>query len=131
MQCSIKSGGLQVKPKSAAPGENPLVCFVPIMYKWRHMARQKPPARRPKKGSDRYTRYVVAGIVLSLAVIALVLWGPLEKLRTLGGRDQAPRAKKEGPAIGKPAEQARKEGRGTGEKTVFVALVIDDLGPDP
>jgi polysaccharide deacetylase 2 family uncharacterized protein YibQ len=94
------------------------------------MARQKPPARRPKKGSDRYTRYVVAGIVLSLAVIALVLWGPLEKLRTLGGRDQAPRAKKEGPAIGKPAEQARKEGRGTGEKTVFVAIVIDDLGQD-
>lgn len=96
------------------------------------MARQKPPARRPKKGGDRYTRYVIAGILISLAVIALVLWGPLEKLRKPAGRDQAPRAKREEPAIGKPAEQARKErrGPGTGEKTVFVAIVIDDLGQD-
>jgi polysaccharide deacetylase 2 family uncharacterized protein YibQ len=97
------------------------------------MAKQSPPARRSKKGGDRYTRTVIAGIIVSLVVIGLVLWGPLERFRKSIGKP-IPGTKKEESAIKKPDERARKEAReretGVKGKTVLVAIVIDDLGQD-
>lgn len=75
------------------------------------MARQTQPARGPRRGRDRYTRFVIGGIVLSLAVIALVLWNPFERSREA--------------VKPPPAKKAEKR-----EKAGMVAIVIDDLGQD-
>ncbi len=87
------------------------------------MAKQNPPTRKARKGGDRYTRLVVAGIVVSLVVLGLLLWGPWDTVRKLTGRGPRPQAKKEVPEITKPAEETK-------EKAALVAVVIDDLGQD-
>jgi uncharacterized protein len=70
-----------------------------------------------KKGS-RYDRIVFWGIIVSVAAIALLLWGPFQKMR------KAPDRKP--PAAGKKLDR---EGR---ERviTAVIAVVIDDLGQD-
>lgn len=87
------------------------------------MARQSPPARRSKKSRDRYTRTVITGIIISLVVIGLVLWGPWDRVRKWAGKEPGPQTKKEERAIRKPPGRMK-------EKTVLVAIVIDDLGQD-
>ncbi len=109
---------------------------------------KKLPAQRKGKGG-RFDRWIVAGIVISLVVIALTLWGPLRKFRHTGekksvaqqARQQEPAAAAK-PAAKKPAGRtATKEpakhktgpallGGAAPEKTIRVAVVIDDLGMD-
>jgi len=96
------------------------------------------------KGS-RFDRWMYAGIVIALVLIALTLWGPLRKFRSIGEKKAVPQAKQQGPApVVKPSAKkpAMKKGPskqgarpallgGAGpEKTVQIAVVIDDLGMD-
>jgi len=60
-----------------------------------------------------YNRIVLWGIILSVAAIALLLWGPFQKMR------KAPERKP--PVAGKKQER---------EITAVIAIVIDDLGQD-
>ncbi len=93
------------------------------------MAKKSPPARKPKKrgGSDRW---LIVGIIVSMLVVALVLWGPSRKYPHVDRTRPAP-AKKQGEAAKKPDVKppvflpAR-----PGEKSVVIAVVIDDLGQD-
>jgi polysaccharide deacetylase 2 family uncharacterized protein YibQ len=64
-----------------------------------------------------YDRIVFWGIVISVAAIALILWGPFQKSRKPADR-KPPVAKKQ-----IPGERER-------EITAVVAIVIDDLGQD-
>src|SRR5512146_734415 len=96
---------------------------------------KKPPARRKGKGNG-FDRWIVAGIVISLAVIALALWGPLRKFRAPAENRPASHAKQEEPAvIVRPS--SRKTGTPNGNagpallgsaapvKAAMVAIVID------
>ena len=100
---------------------------------------KKPPPRKKGKGSG-FDRWIAAGIIISLAVIALTLWGPLRKFRSSAGK-RPPQVKQEETAVfsrpvpKKPATEAPKRepgpallGGATPGKTVVVAIVIDDLG---
>jgi hypothetical protein len=113
------------------------------------MAKKQLPAkgRSGRKGS-RYDRVVIAGIIIALLAIALTLWGPLRKYRIVeekkAARQTMPQeqATPEKPASQKPPARVSKKEQprpSTGpallggvrpEKTVLVAIVIDDLGQD-
>ena len=117
------SGRQRAKPKKS------LAFLGVILYKSHAMARKNPSARKPRKrgGSDRW---LIVGIVVSLLVVALVLWGPSRKFPPVDHERPAP-AKKQGqaakkPEIKSPAPLPVKPGA----KTAVVALVIDDLGQD-
>jgi uncharacterized protein len=128
-----------------------------ILYKLHAMAKksQKLPAGK-KKGASR-DRWLIIGIIVSIVVIALVLWGPLRSFRPAseqkrkssqqqtvkhepvpeGKEAGRPAARKPAPARGKPETAKREPGPallgGTAikpQKTVQVAIVIDDLGAD-
>ncbi len=109
---------------------------------------KKLPAKGKGKG-NRLDRWIIAGIIISLAVIALVLWGPLRKFRVAGEKKPAaPLSKQEQvsppakPAAKKPHTQLAGKGRARQapapallgnaqpEKNVQIAIVIDDLGMD-
>lgn len=114
------------------------------------MAKKQLPAkgRSGRKGS-RYNRTVSVGIIIAVVAIALILWGPLRKFRSPGGKKPAAQqtVQQEQTAPGKPASK-KPSGRvskrqlsrtSTGpellggvrpERTVLVAIVIDDLGQD-
>jgi polysaccharide deacetylase 2 family uncharacterized protein YibQ len=114
------------------------------------MAKKKLPAKGRSRGKGgRYDRAVIAGIIIALLAIALTLWGPLRKFHYLGEKRPAAQQarQQEPPAVGKPATKkrpsrfAKKEHPGSAagpallggarpEKTVLVAIVIDDLGQD-
>ena len=108
------------------------------------------------KGS-RFERWLIGGIVVSLVLIGLTLWGPLRKFRTdeqvkpvpQQEKKQEPLVKKQekkktkGPKTTKEIKEAKdttgtKEKRahaeslvaGQYEKVVLIAIVIDDLGQD-
>ncbi len=135
-------------PEGAQNKKTMVFLFI-ILYKKRAMAKsKKQPTQRKGKGG-RFDRWIVTGIVISLVVIALTLWGPLRKFRHTGEkRSVAQQAHQQEPAPAtkptakKPAERtARKEPakHKTGpallsgavpEKTIRVAIVIDDLGMD-
>ncbi len=93
------------------------------------MAKKNPSARRPKKrgGSDRW---LIAGIMASLLIVVVVLWGPSRKFphidhgRPSPAKKQSPIAKK--PDVKPPAPLPMK----SAEKTAAIAIVIDDLGQD-
>jgi len=80
---------------------------------------KKPPARR-KRRRGGLDRWIVAGIILSLSVIALALWGPLRNY--LPGAHQRPETRQKQRADAK-------RGKAPG-KTAMVAIVVDDLGMD-
>lgn len=95
------------------------------------MPKKKPSGRRPKRKRDRYSRVVGWGILASIIIIGLLLWGPLRGLR------QPERAKH--PAPPRKQEQATKKTeprpapapqQQPQEEKAFVAIVIDDLGQD-
>ncbi len=111
---------------------------------------KKLPAKGKGKG-NRFERWLVAGIVVSVIVIGLVLWGPLRTFRSVAPKKPAapPAVQQEpGPSAGskaaakKPhAQPAAKDhpkyssgpallGSAPSEKTVQIAIVIDDLGMD-
>ena len=101
---------------------------------------KKPPTRKKGKSSG-FDRWVAAGIVITLAVIALTLWGPLRKFRSPTGK-RPPQVKQEETAVfarpvpKKPAATGTPKrepgpallGGAAPGKTVMVAIVIDDLG---
>ena len=101
----------------------------------------KKPSPRRKSGRGRKSdRWLLIGIVVSVLIIALVLWGPFRKYRPTPGKQPQTRqaAKRES---GHAQEQQAREtpgatslpallGNEAGEKTAFVAVVIDDLGMD-
>jgi polysaccharide deacetylase 2 family uncharacterized protein YibQ len=113
------------------------------------MAKKQLPAKRRsgRKGS-RYDRIVITGIIIALLAISLTLWGPLRKYRIFEVKKPAPQAEQQEqatpgkPASKKPPARASKKqlpGPSTGpellggvrpEKTILVAIVIDDLGQD-
>ncbi|MBS1125958.1 MAG: divergent polysaccharide deacetylase superfamily protein [Nitrospirae bacterium] len=70
-----------------------------------------------KKGS-RFDRIVLWGIVVSVVAIALLLWGPFQKMR------KAPERKP--PVAGKKLDREGREH----VITAVIAVVIDDLGQD-
>lgn len=71
-----------------------------------------------KKKKISYDRIVFWGIIVAVAAIALLLWGPFHKAKkTAGGRP---------PVAGKQREPADRKR----EITAVVAIVIDDLGQD-
>jgi polysaccharide deacetylase 2 family uncharacterized protein YibQ len=74
------------------------------------MGKQGTSAKRPKKKGNRYDRIVFWGIIVAVAAIGLLLWGPFHK------------AKK--PVAVKPPVTGKRE------ITAVVAIVIDDLGQD-
>ncbi|HEX9021541.1 MAG TPA: divergent polysaccharide deacetylase family protein [Nitrospirota bacterium] len=107
-----------------------------------------------KKGGS-FDRWIITAIIVLLVVIALLLWGPLRKFRSHGEKrppaphaaqqETAPPPKTPSPKAAKPRKQAapavKKElakretgpallGGTTPEKTVQIAIVIDDLGQD-
>ncbi|HSQ78073.1 MAG TPA: divergent polysaccharide deacetylase family protein [Nitrospirota bacterium] len=114
------------------------------------MAKKQLPAkgRSGRKGS-RYDRTVAVGIIIVVVAIALILWGPLRKFRSPGGKrpaaEQAVQKEQSAPeksAKKPPVRVSKKEpprssttgpallGGVRPERTVFVAIVIDDLGQD-
>jgi polysaccharide deacetylase 2 family uncharacterized protein YibQ len=105
-------------------------------------------AKRKGKGA-RLDRWIVAAIVISLVLIMLALWSPLRRFRPEGGKKPKPQttaqqepASAARPAAKKPHPQiAEKDhpkyapgpallGGARPEKTVQIAIVIDDLGMD-
>ena len=111
------------------------------------MAKKQLPAKGRSGGKGgRYDRVVFIGIIVSLLVIALILWGPLRKFRYTG--EQKPAARQEEPASPEkpasskqPARVAKKTppappagpallGGVRPERTALIAIVIDDLGQD-
>ncbi len=119
------------------------------------MAKKQLPAKGRSRGKgSRYDRTVVIGIIIAVIAIALILWGPLRKFRFAGEEKPAARqqavqkepATPEKPTPKKPPVRVSKKGPtrpsprpSSGpallgsvrpEKTVLVAIVIDDLGQD-
>jgi len=103
---------------------------------------KKLPAKKGKGNS--FDKWMFAGIIISLVLITLVLWGPLRKFRSPAVPQQASR--QEAPPPAKPslksaaaATKLKHPKHDTGpallgglrpQKTVQVAIVIDDLGQD-
>ncbi len=113
------------------------------------MAKKQLPAKgRSRRKGSRYDRVVLAGIIIALLAISLTLWGPLRKYRPVEEKKPARQAvQQEQAAPEKPASKRPPAHMGkklparpsTGpellggvrpEKTVLVAIVIDDLGQD-
>ncbi len=109
---------------------------------------KKLPAKGKGKG-NRIDRWIVAGIIIALAVIVIVLWGPMRKFRLAGEKKPAAPLSRQEPAppANKPVAKkphAQSSGKSqprhaTGPallgsaypaNTVRIAIVIDDLGMD-
>lgn len=89
----------------------------------------KKPSAKGKGG--RFDRWILAGIIISVVLITVMLWGPLRKFRPVEGKRPAPQqVKKPEPVF--PRKEPKKHGEslvaGPLEKTVLIAIVIDDLG---
>jgi polysaccharide deacetylase 2 family uncharacterized protein YibQ len=104
------------------------------------MARRSPFRKRKGKGVP-FERIVIVGIIIAVLVIALTLWGPLRKFRVDEVKRPAPQTQKQEPVKKKAGKKDRKKTstsikhtKGPAAKrtdrTVLVAIVIDDLGQD-
>jgi polysaccharide deacetylase 2 family uncharacterized protein YibQ len=89
--------------------------------------------RKSRKGS-RYDQWIAAGIVITLAAIALYLWGPLHTFKGAREEKRQPEIKK---LVLPPKRKLARERRGAEkhkpaatEKAAVIAVVIDDLGQD-
>jgi len=100
-------------------------------------------AKKPfaKGKGGKFDRIVIVGIIIAVLVIALTLWGPLRKFRVAEVKQPSAQAQKQEPIQKKTGKKDRKESRetkqpaeslvaGSYERTVLVAIVIDDLGQD-
>jgi polysaccharide deacetylase 2 family uncharacterized protein YibQ len=107
---------------------------------------KKLPAKKGKGNS--IDRWIFAGIIISLVLIVLALWGPLRKFRSSAIKQPVQQSKKQEPQP--PAKQPSQKtvepaikmesprhergpallGGPVPSKTVQVAIVIDDLGQD-
>ncbi len=87
-------------------------------------------AKRKSSGKrGRFDRFVVWGIVITLVVIALALWGPLRKARVAAGKKPPVQAAGNPETTQKrPEKQIENQAIKPGEQSVLVAIVIDDLG---
>jgi polysaccharide deacetylase 2 family uncharacterized protein YibQ len=94
-----------------------------------------------KGKGGRFDQFVIIGIIIALLVVALTLWGPLRKFRVSEVKKPAAQAQKQEQPQKKGAKKDKKELKETKkravslvagplEKTVLVAIVIDDLGQD-
>jgi uncharacterized protein len=102
---SIKAGGPPSQAQIAVTTEKTLVFSAPILYIM--------PVMGKRKKGNRYDRIVIWGIIVAVVAIALLLWGPFQKMR------KAPERKP--PVAGKKQERVI---------TAVIAVVIDDLGQD-
>ncbi|MFA5073182.1 MAG: divergent polysaccharide deacetylase family protein [Nitrospirota bacterium] len=103
------------------------------------MARKLPGKRRTAKRRT-YERDIIIGIIIALLAIVLLLWGPFRKTRIAEEKKPPVHAKKTEPSQKKPGEKkdTRKPSEDSRvviipdvpEKSVFVSIVIDDLGQD-
>jgi uncharacterized protein len=94
-----------------------------------------------KGKGGKFDRFIIIGIIIAVLVIALTLWGPLRKFRVAEERKPPAQAQKQELVKKKTATKDKKETKevkkrseslvaGSFEKTVLVAIVIDDLGQD-
>jgi polysaccharide deacetylase 2 family uncharacterized protein YibQ len=94
-----------------------------------------------KGKGGKFDHFVIIGIIIAVLVIALTLWGPLRKFRVTEKKKPAVETITQEPLQRKSGGKDRKETRatkkhaesliaGSYEKTVLVAIVIDDLGQD-
>jgi len=114
------------------------------------MAKKSPAKGRSKGKGSKYDRWIAIGIILTLVVIALSLWGPLRRSRIIEEGKPAQQVKKLEPAPKKQStaekpEKKKQPEKGEqreatqrdevavvkpSEKPALVAIVIDDLGQD-
>jgi polysaccharide deacetylase 2 family uncharacterized protein YibQ len=94
-----------------------------------------------KGKGGKFDRIVLLGIIITLIAISLTLWGPLRKFRVAEEKKPAIQTKKQEPLQKKAGKKDKKEIKeakkraeglvaGSFERTVLVAIVIDDLGQD-
>ena len=101
-----------------------------------------------KGKGGKFDRWLVGGIVIAIVIIGLMLWGPLRKFRPAEVKRTVPQqeVKKAEPVVPKKTEKTEKKETkvaknepkqraeslvaGPVEKTVLIAIVIDDLGMD-
>jgi polysaccharide deacetylase 2 family uncharacterized protein YibQ len=94
-----------------------------------------------KGKGGKFDRIVIIGIIVAVLVVALTLWGPLRKFRVVQEKRPVIQTKKQEEPQNKTGKKEKKETKGTKkravslvagslEKTVLVAIVIDDLGQD-
>jgi len=107
-----------------------------------------------KGKGGRFDRWLVGGIIIAILIIGLILWGPLRKFKPAEVKKPVPQeAKKEEPLAPRKQEKAEKKAAkkrvlakersdqepkkhveslvaGPVEKSVMIAIVIDDLGMD-
>ncbi len=107
-----------------------------------------------KGKGGKFDRWLIGGIVIAIVIIGLILWGPLRKFKPAEVKKPVPQeAKKEEPAAPRKQEKTEKKAvkkrvlakeqsdrepkkhaeslvAGSVEKTVMIAIVIDDLGMD-
>ncbi len=94
-----------------------------------------------KGKGGKFDHFVIVAIIIALLVIALTLWGPLRKFRVGEVKKPAAQTQQQEPLQKKAGKKDRKEVRetkkhaeslvaGSFERTVLVAIVIDDLGQD-
>ncbi len=89
-----------------------------------------------KGKGGRFDHWMLAGIVIAVVVIALTLWGPLRKFRPAEDSKRPVQTKQRDEPAAKKTEkkEPKKHGEslvvGPIEKTILIAIVIDDLGQD-
>jgi polysaccharide deacetylase 2 family uncharacterized protein YibQ len=94
-----------------------------------------------KGKGGKFDRIVIIGIIVAVLVVALTLWGPLRKFRVVQEKKPVIQTKKQEEPQKKTGKKEKKETKGTKkravslvagslEKTILVAIVIDDLGQD-
>jgi len=101
-----------------------------------------------KGKGGKFDRWLVGGIVIAVVIIGLILWGPLRKFRPAEVKRPVSQqeVKKPEPVVPKKTEKTEKKEKkiaknepkqraeslvaGPIEKTVLIAIVIDDLGMD-
>jgi len=107
--------------------KKPLAFFSIILYKQLAMAKKL----FAKGKGGRLDRWILGGIVISLVLIGLTLWGPLRTFRPTDG-EKTKQEKKSEKKTGKKEKKKHGESAVTepDEKAVLIAIVIDDLGQD-
>ncbi len=94
-----------------------------------------------KGKGGKFDRIVFLGIIITVIAISLTLWGPLRKFRVAEEKKPAVQTKKQEPLQKKAGKKDKNEIKetkkhaeslvaGSFERTVLVAIVIDDLGQD-